>query len=218
MEISTSVLSIKKEDAVRKFYDLEVAKTDYFHIDVMDGNFVENNNQEIMIEYATTLKHITNIGIDVHLMCNNIEYYIDEYIDLEPDSITFHIEAINNKKQAIDIINDLKLNNIKVGIAINPDTELESIYEYLPFIHKILIMTVIPGKGGQKLIESTVDKIKKLKKYLYEKNLETIIEADGGINKDNINILKDAGVDIVVAGTYIINSSNYKEAILNLKI
>ncbi len=218
MEISTSVLSIKKEDAVRKFYDLEVAKTDYFHIDVMDGNFVENNNQEIMIEYATTLKHITNIGIDVHLMCNNIEHYIDEYIDLEPDSITFHIEAINNKKQAIDIINDLKSNNIKVGIAINPDTELESIFEYLPFIHKILIMTVVPGKGGQKLIESTVDKIKRLKKHLYEKNLETIIEADGGINKDNISILKEAGVDIVVAGSYIINSGNYKEAILNLKI
>lgn len=216
IEISTSILSVK-EDAVRTFYDLEVAKTDYFHIDVMDGKFVSNDNSKIMLEYATVLSHITQVGLDVHLMCENIEEYVDEYLMFEPDSITFHIEAIKSKEQAMDIIQDIKSNNVKVGIAINPNTDINTVYEYLPFLHKVLIMTVEPGKGGQKLIESTIYKIKELKKYILENSLDTIIEADGGISDENIGSLKDAGLDIAVAGVYIINAENKKEAILKLR-
>ena len=216
LEISTSVLSVK-EDAVKCFYDLEVAGTDYFHIDVMDGSFVEANTEDTMFEYANALSHITQVGMDVHLMCNNIEKYVDDYIMLEPDSITFHIEAIKSKEQAIEIINDIKSNNVKVGIALNPDTDIKEIYDYLPFIHKVLVMTVVPGKGGQKLIDSTIEKIKSLKKFLIDNNLETVIEADGGINASNIKTLVDAGVEIAVAGNYIISSENKKEAILKLK-
>lgn len=216
MEVSTSLLSIK-EDAVRIFYDLEVAGTNYYHIDVMDGKFVEANTADRMYEYATTLSHITNIGLDVHLMCEDIEKYVDDYIMLEPDTITFHVEVLKNKEQAMDIISDIKSNGVKVGISLNPDTKLDTIYEYLPYIHKVLIMTVVPGKGGQSLIPETLDKIKELKKYIEENELETIIEADGGINKDNIEFLKNAGTEIVVAGTYIISAENMKEAISNLK-
>lgn len=216
LEISTSVLSVK-EEAVKCFYDLEVAGTDYFHIDVMDGSFVEANTEDTMFEYANALSHITQVGMDVHLMCNNIEKYVDDYIMLEPDSITFHIEAIKSKEQAIEIINDIKSNNVKVGIALNPDTDIKEIYDYLPFIHKVLVMTVVPGKGGQKLIDSTIEKIKSLKKFLIDNNLETVIEADGGINASNIKTLVDAGVEIAVAGNYIISSENKKEAILKLK-
>lgn len=216
LEVSTSILSLK-EDEVRKFYDLEVAGTNYFHIDVMDGKFVESNTVDRMLEYATTLNHITNIGIDVHLMCEDIEKFVDDYIMLEPDSITFHIEAIKNKEQAMEIINDIKSNGVKVGLSLNPDTDIETIYEYLPYIHKVLIMTVVPGKGGQKLIESTIEKIKKLKKYIEENNFDTIIEADGGINDTNIEKLKEAGVEIAVCGVYIVNAKNMKEAILKLK-
>lgn len=217
VEVSTSVLSVKDE-ATKEFYNIEVAGTNYFHIDVMDGKFVENDTTERMFEYATILKHISNIGIDVHLMCENIDDFTDSYLGLTPDSITFHVEAIKNKEQAMKIINNIKHENVKVGIAINPDTELEKIYEYLPYVHKVLVMTVVPGKGGQKLILSTIDKIKKLKEYLLENNLDTIIEADGGINDENINQLAEAGVDIVVAGMYIIGAENKREAILKLKI
>lgn len=216
IEVSTSILSIK-EDAVRTFYDLEVAGTNYFHIDVMDGKFVENNTENQMFEYATTLSHITNLGMDVHLMCENIEKYVDDYIMLEPDSITFHIEAIKSKEQALSIIEDIKNNSVKVGIALNPDTEIEKILDYIPFIHKVLVMTVVPGKGGQKLIKQTIEKIEKIKKYICDNNLETIIEADGGINSDNIELLSKAGCEIVVSGNYIISSKNMKEAIDSLK-
>lgn len=216
MEVSTSILSVK-EDGVRLFYDLEVAGTNYFHIDVMDGKFVENNTENQMLECATTLSHITNLGMDVHLMCENIEKYVDDYIMLEPDSITFHIEAIKNKEQALNIITDIKENSVKVGIALNPDTEIEKILDYLPYIHKVLVMTVVPGKGGQKLIEQTIEKIKQLRKYICDNNLQTMIEADGGINSDNISLLSEAGCEIVVSGNYIISSENMKEAIDSLK-
>ena len=216
MEVSTSVLSIKK-DAIKNFYDLEVAGTDYFHIDVMDGKFVENNTSDIMYEYASALTHITQIGMDVHLMCSDIEKYVDDYIMLEPDSITFHIEAIKDSSQAMNIINDLKSNGVKVGIALNPETPIEDVLYYLPYIHKVLVMTVVPGKGGQKLIESTIEKIKELKAYIINNNLETVIEADGGINDENIKILEDAGVEIAVSGVYIIDSEDKKSAILKLK-
>lgn len=217
IEISTSVLSLK-EDEVRKFYDLEVDGTDYFHIDVMDGKFVEADTKERMLEYATTLSHITNIGMDVHLMCEDIEQHVDDYIMLEPDSITFHIEAIKSKEQAMNIINDIKLNGVKVGIALKPDTKIETVYEYLPYIHKVLVMTVVPGKGGQTLITSTITKIEELKKYIQNNNLDTVIEADGGINNTNINSIADAGVEIAVAGTYIIEAENMKKAISSLKV
>ena len=218
MEISTSLLSIPpEENAIRTFYDLEVGGTDYFHIDVMDGHFVDANTEGRMLEYANALSHITQVGLDVHLMCYEVEKFIDDYIMLEPDSITFHIEAVKSYEQTMAIINDLKSNNVKVGIALNPSTSLKEIYDYLPFVHKVLVMTVVPGKGGQKLIESTIDKIKELKKYIDENGLETVIEADGGINNENIEKLKEAGVEIAVAGNYIISAENKKEAIDSLK-
>ena len=117
VKISTSVLSLKDEDYVHSFYNLETAKIDYFHIDVMDGKFVKNNTEQKMKEYSMALSHITTLGLDVHLMVQDVEQYIDEFIEFEPRIISFHIEAIKEKERILNIIDDLKRNNIKVRFS-----------------------------------------------------------------------------------------------------
>ena len=217
VRVSTSILTQEKEDAVKTFYDLEVAHTDMFHIDVMDGKFVEKDTTELMKDYAITLSHITNLGLDVHLMVENIEEFIDEYIDLNPEYISFHIETSKTKERTMEIINTIKENDIKVAIAINPDTSIEDIKEYIPYVHMVLVMTVVPGKGGQKLIPETLDKVLELKKFIKQENYDIDIEVDGGINAETVEQAKQAGANVLVAGSYVLNSSNLKEAISNLK-
>ena len=158
VEISTSILSVKKEDALGVFYNLEVAKTDYFHIDVMDGKFVEKDTTNIMQEYCTNIKQISNLPLDVHLMVEDVKTYIDTFIPFEPNAITFHLEACKNENEVLEIIKYIKGNNIKVGISIKPGTKVEDVYKYLPLVHLVLVMTVEPGKGGQKLIPETINK------------------------------------------------------------
>lgn len=216
-EISVSVLSVEKDNATRTFYDLEVSKIDYFHIDVMDGKFVEKDTTEKMKDYATTITHISNLGIDVHLMVENVEEYVDEYLMLEPEIITFHIEATKTEEKTKHIIEEIKNNGSRVGIAISPDTSIEKIKPYLNLVHMILIMTVVPGKGGQKLIPETITKIKELKEYVDKNNIDIDIEVDGGINEETAELVKNAGANILVAGNYIISSDNYKESVIKIK-
>ena len=217
VEVSTSILNIKEEEAMQSFYNLEVAKTDYYHIDVMDGTFVSNNTSERMYSYANSIKQISNVPLDVHLMVSDVKAYIDQYLPLKPHFITIHYEACKDKKEVKEMLEYIKQNEIQCGLSIKPATKLEEIYEFLPYISLILVMTVEPGKGGQKLIPETLEKIKKLKEYIYQNNYETYIEADGGINAENSSELQEAGVDIIVAGSSIINSDDYKKAISNLK-
>lgn len=217
VEISTSILSIKKENAIKTLYDLESAKIDYFHIDVMDGKFVENNTNDTMIEYCEYLNSITNTPLDIHLMVSDVKDYIKRYIVYEPNIITFHIEAAKDIKEAKEWISFIKENNCKVGVSIKPNTPVESLYELLPYIHMVLIMTVEPGKGGQKLITQTIEKIRDLKKYMKEKNIDIDIEADGGINLNNVKEVVEAGCNIIVAGTAITNSDNYNDTVKKFK-
>ena len=126
-------------------------------------------------------------------------------------------EAAKNNKELLEWISFIKENNCKVGISVKPNTEIEKIYDILPYVHTVLVMTVEPGKGGQKLIPSIIEKIKKLREYIDKQGFEIDIEADGGINLDNVQSLKEAGCDIIVAGTSIISSSNFKETIGKLK-
>ena len=215
IEISASILSVQEEKSLKIFYNLETAGIDYFHIDVMDGKFVENNTEDIMKKYAMEIKHVSNIPLDVHLMVKSVRKYIDEYLELQPKIITIHYES--GKNNILENIRYINENNIKSGISIKPNTEIEEIYEILPYIHQVLIMTVEPGQGGQKLIESTLEKIKKLKQYIKEKDLEIDIEVDGGINLNNIEKIKRIGADIVVCGTALINSEDYKETVRKMK-
>ena len=216
-EVSTSILSVDEENGVKTFYDLEVAGTNYYHIDVMDGKFVENNTEEKMLSFATSIKHISNLPLDVHLMVEDVKANIDKYLELEPHIITFHYEACKNKEEVLELIKYIKENNIKPGLSIKPATPVENILEFLPYLHLVLVMTVEPGKGGQKLIPETLEKISKIKEYIKEKNLDTYIEADGGIKEENSNLLKSAGVDIIVSGSGIISSENMKETITTMK-
>lgn len=217
VEISTSLLSIKGDNGTKQIYDLEVAHTDYFHIDVMDGKFVENNTHERMKGYTNQIKQISNIPIDVHLMVEDIDAYLEEYIPFMPDRITFHYEACKNKEEIIKHINKIKESGIKVGISIKPNTKIEEIYEFLPLVHMVLIMTVEPGKGGQSLILDTLESAKTLRKYMQENNIDIDIEADGGIKLDNIDKIQEVGINIAVVGSAIINTEDYTKTIKELK-
>lgn len=217
VEISTSLLSVEKENIIKTIYNLETAKIDYFHIDVMDGEFVENNTTEKMIEYCDYLNSITNIPLDVHLMVNNVKEYIDMFLPYNPNIITIHYESIKNNDELLSLIQYIQSNNCKVGISIKPDTDISEIYDILTKVHLVLVMTVEPGKGGQQLISKTVNKIRSLHDYIGENNLDVIIEADGGINLDNVNLVKQAGCEIIVAGTGILNTEDYNYTVSKMK-
>lgn len=217
VEVSTSLLNINKEQIVKTIYDIEVAKTDYIHIDVMDGKFVEQDTTKFMMECSECVKNITNLPLDIHLMVKDVESYIKSYIAIEPHSITFHLEACKNNKEIMKYIELIKESGVKIGISIKPNTPIEDVYEYLPYVHKVLIMTVEPGKGGQKFITETLEKISNLNIFAYENNYDIDIEVDGGIDNKTCENVKNAGANILVSGTYIINSNDYKEAISSLK-
>lgn len=217
VEVSTSILSVEKGEESATFFELEAAKTDYFHIDVMDGKFVEKDTYKKMLEYASYIKRISNLPLDVHLMVKDVKKSIDEFLSVEPNIITFHYEACKNKEEVYELIKYIKENNCKVGISVKPNTDIEEIYEFLPYIHMCLIMTVEPGKGGQTLITDMIKKIEKLKKYIDENNIEIDIEADGGINLKTAPLIKKAGSNILVAGTAILMANDFKTIIDELK-
>ena len=217
VEVATSLLDVDKEKIIKTIYDLEVAGTDYFHIDVMDGKFVKNDTIEKMREYTEYIKQVSNTPIDVHLMVDNIEPYLKEYVDMEVQAIIFHIESCKNEEEALKWISYLKENNIKVGITLKPKTKIEDIYKYIPYIHKVLVMSVEPGKGGQEFMPETIEKIKKLNNFIYENGFEVDIEVDGGINDKTAKQTIEAGVNILVAGSYIAKAENFKQAIDSIK-
>ena len=166
VEISASVLGLKETNAIKQLYDLEVSGIDYFHIDVMDGEFVKNNTVDRMVEYCEYLNSISLLPLDVHLMVKDIKKFVNKFIVFEPNNITFHLEACKDENEVKELIKYIKNNNCKVGISISPRTNIEEIYKYLPYIHNCLVMTVEPGEGGQALIPETIDKINKLYKYV----------------------------------------------------
>lgn len=217
VEVSTSILSVKKGEESETFFELEAAKTDYFHIDVMDGKFVQKDTYSKMLEYASYIRRISSTPIDIHLMVKDVKSAVDDFASVEPNIITFHYEACKNKQEVLDNINYIKENHCRVGISVKPETNIEEIYEFLPYVHVCLIMTVEPGKGGQILINDTLKKIKKLSNYVKENNLELDIEADGGINLNTAPEVKKAGCNILVAGTAILMAKDFKVIIDELK-
>ena len=218
VEVSTSILSVKKGEESKTFFALEKAKTDYFHIDVMDGEFVKNDTHDKMLTICEYITHVSRTPMDVHLMVKDVKNFVDSYAIFNPNTITFHYEACKDENEVMELIKYVKEKARKVGLAINPETQLEKIKKFLPYVHEVLVMTVVPGEGGQKLIPETINKIEELSKIRDDENLDFDIEADGGINVENSDELKENGADILVAGSAILNSKNYKKTIKDLKI
>ena len=206
MKISGSILKIKNDkNRIEEIIDSGI---DYLHLDVMDGIFVDN----ISLQYneCDKIKELSKIPLDIHLMVQNPINYIKDFIKLEPKYISFHIET-NDIDKCIDYI---KKTNTLVGLAINPATKLEKILPYLEKVDLILVMSVEPGYGGQAFINNSLEKINYLNEYRIKNNLKFKIEVDGGINIDNI---KQINSDIVVIGSGITDSDNYKEQVDKIK-
>lgn len=197
MKVNVSILSstIKPQDIVK---ELDKTNADYIHIDIMDGKFVDNKTWTI--SEITKITKNSTLPLDVHLMVNNPSKYIEDYAMLNTNDIIFHCEAVKDVNGMID---EIKNYGLKVGIAINPDTNVEEIYQYLDKVDLVLVMSVYPGKSGQSFIEESLDKIRKLKQEIQEKNLKTLISVDGGINDETGKLCKEAGVDILVSASYI---------------
>ncbi len=186
---------------------------DLIHVDVMDGHFVPNMTIGPVV-VGPVAKAATK-PLDIHLMVENNSFFIDLYAPLKPEYISFHIES---EKHPHRVIQKLRGLGIKPAIVLNPHSTPESIEYLLEDLDMVLLMSVNPGFGGQKFIPSVVEKAKKLKALIEKRNPNCLIEVDGGVNNKNIHELKEAGVDVVVAGSYVYGSDDYSKAIKSLQV
>lgn len=203
MKLSTSILNMKKDK--KNLDKLNNTTTNYIHLDIMDGKFV--NNESDMFDFINDNE--TNKSLDIHLMVEDTISYIEKYSKLNPNNITIHYEIKNNLLESINLI---KSKNIKVGLAINPDTDIDEIIKYLDKIDLLLIMSVVPGLGGQSYIDVS-NKLKQAR--LLQQKYNFVIEVDGGIKDNNISTID---TDIAVVGSFITSSDNFQEQINKLNI
>ena len=196
IKVSPSILASDFSKLGDEVAALAKAGADYIHVDVMDGHFVPNISMGPSI--VKSVRGRTSIPFDVHLMIDPIEPYIDDFIKAGADIISIHPEANDNIEKCIDKI---KSNNVKAGLAINPDTNWEVVIPFLDKLDMIVVMSVHPGFGGQKFIPSALEKLKLLRKKIDETHPHIELEIDGGVNFDNIESILKAGANVIVAGT-----------------
>ncbi len=210
VKISPSILSADFSNLGKEIQNLEKAKADLIHIDVMDGHFVPNIT--IGPSVINKLRKYTSLPFDVHLMISPVHDFIKNFADAGADIITIHPEATND---LVSSIKKIKSYNKKVGVSLNPETSVDKALSILSMIDLVLIMSVNPGFGGQKFMEETLEKVKVLRTEIDKKKFKTQIEIDGGINFENAKLAKEAGVNILVSGTTIFkeNGGNLKKNI-----
>ena len=213
MIIAPSILSADFGNLAKDVKAVCDAGADLIHVDVMDGHFVPNMTMGPMIVEAVA--KVASIPLDIHFMVENVPFFIDLYKHLKPEFISFHIEE---EKHINRVIGKLRSENIRPAVVLNPATPVSLLEYIVADVDMVLLMSVNPGFGGQKFIPSVLDKIKELRELAEKKNPELLIEIDGGVNDKNAHLLKEAGADILVAGSYVFKSNDYIYAINSLRV
>ncbi|MCX6136840.1 MAG: ribulose-phosphate 3-epimerase [Ignavibacteriales bacterium] len=190
----------------------EKGGADLLHLDVMDGHFVPNIT--IGPGIVAAISHATKLPLDVHLMIENPERYLEEFQKAGAAYLTVHVEACTHLNRTVSAIREL---GMKPGVSVNPSTSLETLSEILPFVDLVLVMSVNPGFGGQKFIQASLDKISRLRLMIGARALSAKIEVDGGVDAANVRSLVDAGTDIIVAGNAVFGSADVGQAIATLR-
>ena len=212
VKIAPSILAADFANLSRDCEIIDKSVADWFHLDVMDGVFVPNISFGMPI--VSAIRKITRKPLDVHLMITEPERYINKFVEIGSDIITVHIEATSKMD---NILNQIAKSSIKSGIAINPDTPINELENYIEKVDLICLMGVHAGFGGQMFIEKTFDRLIELKGLIKTKNSPTLIEIDGGVDNTNNEKLKSLGADVLVAGSYIFKSKDINKAISSLK-
>ncbi|MFW2590630.1 ribulose-phosphate 3-epimerase [Aliarcobacter butzleri] len=213
MLVAPSILSADFGNLANEIKAICDAGCDLVHVDVMDGHFVPNMTiGPVVVE---PVAKVASKPLDIHLMVENNTFFVDLFAPCKPLYISFHIES---EKHPHRLIQKIRSYGIKPAIVLNPHSRPQEIEYLLEDLDMVLLMSVNPGFGGQKFIPSVVKKAKELKELINKRNPNCLIEVDGGVNDKNIEILKNAGVDIVVAGSYVFGSDDYEKAIKSLKI
>lgn len=212
MLVAPSVLSADFGRLSSEIETICAAGCDYIHVDVMDGHFVPNLTFGAPV--LSAIKSVATKPLDIHLMVQNNTFFVDLFAPFAPEFISFHIEE---EKHAHRLIQHIRKLGIRPAITLNPHTPESSIEYLVEDVDMVLVMSVNPGFGGQKFIDSSLLKICRLKEMIDRKNSACLIEVDGGVSDKNISALKESGADIVVAGSYIFGSSDYTSAIRSLR-
>ena len=213
MLVAPSILSADFGNLEKEIKSICEAGCDLVHVDVMDGHFVPNLTiGPVVVE---PVSKASTKPLDIHLMVENNNFFVDLFAPLKPKYLSFHIESEKHPHRLIQKIRSL---GISPAITLNPHTKVEDIEYLIEDLDMVLLMSVNPGFGGQKFIPSVIEKVKKLKELIKKKNPNCLIEVDGGVSDKNIKELKDAGVDVVVAGSFVFGSGDYKKAIDSLKV
>lgn len=208
MKKKVSVSFLSSKDVIGDLIELDTTSADYVHVDVMDGKFVKN--KYLPFKVLDKMAYVMKKRLDVHLMVKDPSKYIIKYATLNSEYITIHVELGKKLDEYFDLIDSY---GIKCGLAINPGTDITELTPYLDRIDLILVMSVEPGRGGQKFIDATTKRIDDIKRMIGKRKI--LINVDGGINKDTID--KVSNSDIVVSGSYVVGSDNFEEAITSLK-
>lgn len=210
--ISASILNADFSRLGEEIAMINKSETDWFHLDIMDGVFVPNISFGFPI--VEQVKKYAQKPLDVHLMIANPDAYIEKFKEAGADRLTVHIEACTHLHRTIQ---EIKKQGMKAGVSLNPHTPIHLLEDIIEDLDLVLIMTVNPGFGGQKFIPGSYNKIKKLKQLIEQKNAHTLIQVDGGVDLTNIRKLVDAGVNVLVIGSYIFKSANPLNTITELK-
>lgn len=213
--IAPSILSADFNNLKEEIKLVESLKAEYLHFDVMDGHFVPNISfgQPVL----KCIAHSHSMINDVHIMISEPKRYAKEFIDSGANILTFHYEACKDIKEVEEVIDIIHSNGAKAGLSVKPNTPIEVIYPVLHKLDLVLVMSVEPGFGGQKFIPSALDKISKVKKLILEKGYQCLVEVDGGINEETGKLCKEAGVDILVAGSYLFGHKDIEERINKIR-